>query len=232
MILDTAMSGVFGLAYNLPSGTTPQQPSVFSALEPLLNSTLFTVDLQFHADGEYEFGYINGSKYTGEIYYVPLLEGANYWSVNFTMYTFNGAHLWYSQNHSAIVDTGTSLLLLPRDIVSAYYANVNGSWEGDYGWSFPCSTHLPDFKMAFGHTDDSKFTIPGGYINYSQTPPTPGNNASNICVGGIQVNDGIPFSILGDIFLKSVFAVLDYGNTRVGFATKPVKEALAASYLA
>lgn len=222
------MSGVFGLAYNLKTDTTPQQQSVSSALLPYLNSSIFTVDLKYHDDGEYEFGYINSSKYTDEIYYVPLNDGAKYWSLNFTMYTFGGAHLWYAQDQVAIADTGTSLLLLPNHIVDAYYGAVKGAVLGDYGWVFPCGSKLPHFQLAFGHTDDSKFTIPGEYINYAQLPPVAGNGT---CLGGIQYKDDAPFSILGDIFLKAVFAVFDYGNARVGFAAKPaVNNALAATH--
>lgn len=221
VIQDISMSGVFGLAYNLLTVTTPQQKSVFSALEPHLNSSLFTVDLKFHDDGEYEFGYIDSSKYHDEIYYVPLIDGAMYWSLNFTMYTFSGAHLWYAQDHLAIVDTGTSLMLLPNRIVDAYYAAVKGAAFGVEGWAFPCETKLPHFQLAFGHTDDSKFTIPGEYINYALLPAEESGD-NNTCLGGIQYQDDIPFSILGDIFLKAVFAVFDYGNARVGFAAKAV----------
>jgi aspergillopepsin I len=55
------------------------------------------------------------------------------------------------------------------------------------------------------------------YINYA-----PVDNTGSQCFGGIQSNTGIGFTILGDIFLKSVFVVFDESqNTpRLGFAAQ------------
>lgn len=226
MAEDTSMSGVFGLAYNMPSDTTPKQKTVLSSLAPRLNSSLFTADLKFHGDGEYEFGYINKSKYAGELYYAPLNDGAKYWSLNFTMYKSNNENVWVAQDHEAIVDTGTSLLLLPNSIVWDYYSNVPGSSSDDPGMVIPCDSKLPPLHIAFGHTEDSKFTIPGEYLNYAQLP----EQGANSCLGGIQFQDDSPFSILGDVFLKAVFTVFDTGNGRLGFGAKPFNNATKAVY--
>lgn len=115
---------------------------------------------------------------------------------------------------TAIADTGTTLLYLPNSVVNAYYSQVSGASYNSQqaGYIFPCSTNLPDFNVAIGgHT----FTVPGSYINYAPLSTT-------TCFGGIQSDSGIGFSIFGDIFLKSVFAVFDQtqSSPRLGFAAQ------------
>lgn len=50
------------------------------------------------------------------------------------------------------------------------------------------------------------------------------NNANKECCGAIQPNDGLGLNVLGDVFLKSVYAVSDETESeqRLGFATKVV----------
>lgn len=71
-----------------------------------------------------------------------------------------------------------------------------------------CNADLPDFTITIGGQDA---TVPGNLINYQAV-------GDGTCFGGIQENQGLPFSILGDIFLKSMFVVFDKGGTRLGLA--------------
>ncbi|PVH90020.1 acid protease, partial [Periconia macrospinosa] len=117
---------------------------------------------------------------------------------------------------NGIADTGTSLLYLPPAVVKAYYAQVSGSQDSNTygGYVFPCSADLPDFSLTLGGV---KQRVPGKYINY-----TPAQTGSSTCYGGIQTNDGIGFSIFGDIFLKSKYVVHELSSTpRIGFADQP-----------
>lgn len=59
--------------------------------------------------------------------------------------------------------------------------------------------------------------VPGSYINYA-----PVSDGSSTCFGGIQSDDGIGFSIFGDVFLKSQFVVFSdaSGGPQLGFAAK------------
>ena len=115
---------------------------------------------------------------------------------------------------TAIADTGTTLLYLPSAVVTAYYKQVSGATYNSQqgGYTFKCSATLPNFNVAIG---GATYTVPGSYINY-----TPIDSAGTTCFGGIQANTGIGFSIFGDIFLKSVFAVFDetQSSPRIGFA--------------
>lgn len=50
----------------------------------------------------------------------------------------------------------------------------------------------------------------------------PRDDAGLVCYGGIQRNTGFGFSIFGDVFLKTVYAVFDRGSAgpRLGLASK------------
>lgn len=113
-----------------------------------------------------------------------------------------------------MADTGTSLLLLPSDVVNAYYKQVKGAVYSDYqgGWVFSCNAKLPTFTAVIG---GKPFVVPGSYMNYA-------NLGNNMCFGGMQADTGIGFSILGDVFLKSQFVVFSQvaAKPQIGFAAK------------
>jgi aspergillopepsin I len=115
---------------------------------------------------------------------------------------------------SGIADTGTTLLLLDDNTVSAYYAQVGGAQydSSQGGYTFSCSMTLPDFTFGI---ESSSITIPGAYMNYAPTDDT-----GDTCFGGIQSSSGIGFNIFGDIALKAALVVFDGGNTRLGWAPK------------
>lgn len=80
------------------------------------------------------------------------------------------------------------------------------------GYTFDCSSKLPDFSVKIG---DYTAVISGDVINYA-----PLQKGSSTCFGGIQSNSGLGFSIFGDIFLKSQYVVFDSNGPRLGFAAQ------------
>lgn len=115
---------------------------------------------------------------------------------------------------TGIADTGTTLLMLPDDVVSDYYSQVTGAEDStqEGGWVFPCSTTPPDFSFAVG---SGSFTVPGSYINW-----TPVDTTNTTCYGGMQSDSSIGLSIFGDIALKAGYVVFDGAEGRVGWAQK------------
>jgi hypothetical protein len=194
---------------------TPQK-TFFDTVKSQLSLPLFAVSLKYHAAGTYDFGYIDTSKYTGTITYTSVDTSQGFWQFSFGGYTI-GTGTETKTTINGIADTGTTLLYLPAAVVRAYYAKVSGSSNSATygGYVFPCSTTPPDISLTLAGV---KQRVPGKYVVYA-----PVTDGSATCFGGIQTNDGIGFSIFGDIFLKSKYAVHDGGSSppRIGFADQP-----------
>ncbi|MCJ1404702.1 Type I transmembrane sorting receptor [Xylographa trunciseda] len=206
--------GLLGLAFDSINTVTPNQQKTFffNAIAQGLPSPVFTANLKKGTPGNYNFGYIDSSEYTGSITYVAVNTANGFWEFTGNGYAV-GSGAFVSSSIDAIADTGTTLLYLPAAAVKAYYAKVSGAQNSNAagGYIFPCSATLPSITLGIG---SYKAVVPGSYINYA---PYSGST----CFGGIQSNAGIGFSIYGDIFLKSQFVVFNGNVPELGFAAKP-----------
>lgn len=235
-----------------------KQLTFFDNAKSSLSDPLFTVDLKKNAPGSYNFGFIDDSKYTGTITYVPVDSSRGFWEFTSEGYSVGSSRSFKSVSIEAIADTGTTLLYLPDAVVQDYYGAVpSASYSSSQGgYIFPCDASLPSISLGIG---TYRAVIPGPFMNYAPIDKTgsgmfflllsPGSTSfTNIisrfshiehakerllifplwhikeCFGGIQSNAGIGFSIFGDIFLKSQFAVFSAGDNRpsLGFAAKPL----------
>ena len=229
---DAASDGLLGLAFDSINTASPNQVATFfeNAI-PTLAAPLFTANLKKGEPGNYNFGYIDSSEYTGSITYTPVNTANGFWEFTGSGYAV-GSGRFVSSSIDAIADTGTTLLYLPAAAVTAYYAKVSGATNSasQGGYIFPCSATLPSITLGIG---SYRAVVPGTYINYA---PATGSrkfshpflrrwtcpNHLTECFGGIQSNAGIGFSIYGDIFLKSQFVVFNGASTpELGFAAKP-----------
>ena len=207
---DTDNDGLLGLAFSSINTVSPQSKTTFfDTVKSSLAQPLFTADLKKGAPGEFTFGYIDTSKYTGSISYTNVDTSNGFWEFSASGYSVGGAST-KSASIDAIADTGTTLLYINPAVVSAYYAKVSGAQNSASagGYVFPCGSTLPSFGVQINGVIH---TVPGADINYAP-------NGDGTCFGGIQSNTGIGFSILGDIFLKSQYVVFDSTGPRIGFA--------------
>ena len=204
--------GLVGLSFSTGNQVkpTPQQ-TFFDNAASSLQSPLFTCDLKRGAPGSYDFGFIDDSKHTGEITYTSVDNSQGFWGFTTSGYAVGGASVT-SLNIPSIADTGTSLLLLPDDVVSAYYGSVSGSQNDQQqgGFTFPCGATLPDLSLQIeGYTA----VVPGAFFNYAPVDGT-------TCFGGLQSSGSIGLNIFGDVFLKSQFVVFSSNGPQLGFAAK------------
>ncbi|KAG6053752.1 hypothetical protein E4U17_004391 [Claviceps sp. LM77 group G4] len=208
---DKFVSGILGLAKSAANTVRPvPQDTYFEHLQSQLEQPIFTANLRSHAPGNYNFGFINRAEYTGNIQYTPVDKNHPLWKISASGYRVGSKQSQLKID--AIVDTGTSLALLPQKVVDEVYSQIQGSFRHPkLGMMvFPCKSNLPDFFLSIGSYNGR---LPGKYINYA---PIDHDN----CYGGIQTSAGLPFSVLGDVFLKAQFVVFDYGHQAVGFANK------------
>ncbi|KAF1986390.1 aspartic endopeptidase Pep1/aspergillopepsin F [Aulographum hederae CBS 113979] len=210
-VQDEANDGLLGLAFSDLNQVRPlPQKTFFDNVKESLEQPLFTVTLKKGAPGTYDFGWIDKSKYTGEITYVDVDSREGHWQFKTTELQI-GDEPPIPVDIDTIPDTGTSLFYLPRPNVDAYYRSVKGSNFDimQQGYTVPCDAQLPDLTVTVG---GAKRVVSGRFINYAPVSET-------VCFGGLQPNTGMPFSIFGDVFLKSQFAVFEFGDKpRVGFA--------------
>ena len=184
-----------------------------NAVEQGLPKAVYTVNFKNGKPGNINFGYIDASEYTGTITYATVNTANGFWEFTSNGYAI-GAAKFVSLSIDAVVDTGTSLLLLPNSIIKAYYAQVSGSENSaeEGGYIFPCAATLPSLTLGIG---TYRAVVPGDYLNYAPVNST-------YCFGGAQSNTGIGFSIFGISFITSQFVVFQgTTNPTIGFATKP-----------
>lgn len=164
--------------------------------------------------GHYNFGYIDSDAYTGNITYVPVDDSQGYWGWTSSGYAI-GSGGFTSKAIKGIVDTGTTLILLPSSVVSEYYGQISGAKydKSEGGYVFDCGSHMLDFM--YGVTDTASIRIPGKYFTYAPT-----DSVGKKCFGGLQSDGDFGFAIFGDVALKAAFVVFDAGRMRLGFASK------------
>ncbi|KAF2858565.1 acid protease, partial [Piedraia hortae CBS 480.64] len=208
---DSNNDGLVGLAFSSLNTVQPQsQKTFFDNVMGQLKSPLFVADLRHNTAGAYTFGEVPSG--AGDVHYVDIDDSNGWWEFESKTYSVNGQQQQCSSCHSAIADTGTSLMLVDNEVASAFYAQVSGAQNdaSQGGYTYDCSTQLPDFAVQIG---DFSATIKGSELTYSEI-------GGGKCFGGIQPNQGQNVQIYGDVFLKPFYAVFDGGNKKFGVAPK------------
>jgi len=132
-----------------------------------LESPVFCADLKKGAPGSYDIGFIDSSKHTGSITYVNVNTANGFWEFTGAGYGV-GSGSFKKLSIDGIMDTGTTLLLLPDAVVNGYYEQVDGAQmdNSQGGYTFSCDATLPDLTLGIG---SYKAVVPGDYINFAPT---------------------------------------------------------------
>eukprot|EP01027_Heterolobosea_sp_BB2_P001175 GEZU01001785.1.p1 GENE.GEZU01001785.1~~GEZU01001785.1.p1 ORF type:complete len:292 (-),score=126.02 GEZU01001785.1:80-955(-) len=205
----TNIDGILGLAF--PSiaadGVTPVFDEMVS--QGLVQSPVFSVYLDStpgDANSAIIFGGIDNNLYNGTIAYTPVTH-EQYWEIAFSDVYVGGRnqHFCLFVKCSAIVDTGTSLIVGPTSAVEKLMSQINVASD--------CSNidSLPTISFNIGGQDYP--LTPAQYVIQEQA-----DDGSMQCAAGIDDSQGLSFWILGDTFIRGYYTVFDRANSRVGFA--------------
>ena len=231
-VTDSASNGLVGLAFSQLNTIEPQQQKTFFAnVIADLSQPVFTAQLKGGEVGAYEFGRIDTTAFAGDLATAPVDSSRGFWEVDSAAAAVNGQNIDIP-NGRAIVDTGTSLMLVTDEMLVGYWNQVPDAQLSQEvgGVIFPCNSQLPDLQVAIG--DSYMATVPGEGMNFSAVgKDDTGTDCKFIlapsecwlimllvCFGGLQSNQGLGFSIYGDVFFKSQFVVFDGSGPSVGIA--------------
>ncbi|USP82891.1 hypothetical protein yc1106_10165 [Curvularia clavata] len=205
--------GILGLASSTINTVEPEkQKTFFETVEPTLSRKVFAANLRVDGNGTWDFGYIDDSKYSGEMTWAPVVSD-KYWSIDVQEYATGEGSFGSAVVGEVIVDSGTSLVYLPDAVVNDYYSQIQGSSLTQGGvYAFPCNSTIPDLHLKIS---GSVFSIPGRDVNYATYDPSKG-----LCAGAITTRLNMKYSVLGSLFMRNYYVVhsREESTPKMGFA--------------
>lgn len=159
-------------------------------------------------DGEIVFGGVDTGKFSGSLAYTKTAsDGA--WEIPIQDFVLNGTPCNFT-GRTAVIDTGTTYILMPPVDALVLHNLIPGAVASGEGFNIPCNTNI---KLEV-HISGVTYQIsPKDYIG----KPIQGSTitcSSNVI--GHQAFGSTQW-ILGDVFLKNVYAAFDFDNKQIGF---------------
>jgi len=214
--------GVLGLA--LPQMAQGPDFSVMDHLvqskalrQPLFSVFLSDSDME---SSEITFGAIKEEHMVTAMFWQPVSRESGYWQVQISDITINNKKQSLCNDCQVAVDTGTSQLAGPTDVIQDLSKRLNVKSD--------CSNYksLPDLGFVMG--DNILNLKPQDYVDKG-----PDGCEVSLMPLDVPPPNG-PLFIFGDPFLRKYYTAYDSANKRVGFATArhmDVPEEAAASLL-
>ncbi|KAK2763991.1 hypothetical protein FQN54_009610 [Arachnomyces sp. PD_36] len=213
--LSYPMDGILGLGRT--DKNAQGTPAVMEALSAagLIEANILGVNLPRGADGvtdgQITFGDVDTEKFTGDIVYASTLPDFDLWVIPVDDAGVDDTAGGFT-NKQALVDTGSSFILLPEADMVALHSLIPGSEAVNDEFIVPCST-----------TAMLQFTISGTTFDVATVDYIAASDgSSDMCSTNIKPLPeyyGPNMWLLGDVFLKNVYSVFDFDQARIGFAT-------------
>lgn len=205
------MDGILGLSRSNDTGY--DSPTFMDVVERegLLQSNIVGFSLSRGTDGGKDgsitFGGVDEDKLSGNITYTETMPSTKRWSIPVEDVTVDGTACNFT-DRSAIIDTGTSYIMMTPDDAKTFHSIIPGSSKSGSKYTIPCDTDV-EIRVIFSGV--SYAISPSDYV---------GQKSGSDCASNIiaQKSFGEHEWILGDVFLKNVYSVFDYDENKVGFA--------------
>lgn len=165
-------------------------------------------------DGEVTFGGLDATKFDPNTAVTfANVNQQGFWEGAMTP-TVNGQSVGLDQGRTAILDTGTTLIVAPPDDAAAVHQAIQGSQsDGQGGFTVPC-TMTESVALTF---NNQSFAIDPRDIAFL---PVDANNPTGDCTSGISSGQigGATEWLVGDVFLKNAYFSTDVGKNAVTLA--------------
>lgn len=205
------MDGILGLGRSTSSSV--KATTFMEAIDNrnMLQKNLLGIHLQRNGDGstdgELNFGSPNTNRYTGNVSYTSTVKGSDLWEIPIDDAAVDGVKCSFS-GKTAIIDTGTSFLLLPPGDAQRIHKLIRGSQQEGEIFKLPC------LASVLVQSTISKITYNIPPKDYLGKPVSEGN----LCASNIIGKDtfGPDRWLIGDVFLKNVYTVFDFDQDKIG----------------
>ena len=212
-----AGDGLLGLAFGnintvKPKAVSTPVENMISQADIPKSAELFTAKLGSWRDSDepdkgesfYTFGYIDQDTVKAaetDIYYTPIDKSQGFWMFDSPSATVNGKSITRSGN-KAIADTGTTLALVGDETCQAIYDSIEGAIYDDdsQGWIYPSTTPVDKLPVITFAVGDKQCIVQKEDLGFAEAK-------SGYVYGGIQSRGSMTMDILGDTFLKGIYAV-------------------------
>jgi hypothetical protein len=214
----TKFDGLMGLAQSTLSEQRTLTPPESLAKAGLIQEAIVSFKISRLADqnndGEVTFGGLDTSKFDQKT--LVTLQNVNkngFWEGGVDAVSVDGTDLGL-KGRTAILDTGTTLMLVPENDALAIHKSIPGAKQTGKGtFTVPCTTNS-SVALTFGQ---QSFNIDPRDITFL---PLDANNLAGDCASGITSGDiGGPNQwLVGDVFLKNAYFSTNVGKNSIQLA--------------
>lgn len=214
----TPFDGLMGLAQSTLSQQGKPTPIESLAAAGLVTAPIVSYKISRLSDdpngGEITFGALDNTKFDqSTLVKVPNINTQGFWEASLDGALVNGVDTGLT-GRTTILDTGTTLMVVPANDAAVIHKNVPGAQpDGQGGFTVPCTTNA---SVALTYAGQS-FTIESQDLAFQ---PVDSKDPQGTCVSGIA--SGTVGSanqwLVGDTFLKNAYFSTDVQANTISLA--------------